>query len=209
LSLVYEASFNGYSSLITNAAASRSQGVEIEGQWAVTQGFRLSANATYLDAYYVDYKNASQTLLQSYCSSLLTLAAYQAIPACLASPYRPPIQDLSGHPTDFSPKWSGSLTATYSLPLPRQLRFITELSPYFSSSYFLFGALDDPRGGEQGGYTRLDARLALEAEDGHWSVGLIGKNLTDHIIISSDQIAHQIQAKEMRRNVALQLLYRF
>ena len=43
---------------VGNAAKSRSQGIELEGQWIATQDWRFKANVTYLDAYYVSYPGA-------------------------------------------------------------------------------------------------------------------------------------------------------
>jgi len=207
-SATYIPESNAYTALVRNAASSRSQGAEFEGQWAISRSFRLSANITYLKSYYVDYKNASETLLQSYCSTLPDLTTYQNIPECLANPYQPGEQDLSGKPTDFAPRWSGSVSADYEVRLPAELKLIVEVTPYFSSSYFLGGVSDDPLG-IQGSYIRWDARLALETDDGRWALDVIGKNLADRVIINGDQVAHQIQSKEMPRNVSLQLLYRF
>jgi len=37
----------------------------------------------------------------------------------------PPYQNLSGRPTDFAPRWSGSVTASYSLMLPGDYKVTT------------------------------------------------------------------------------------
>jgi iron complex outermembrane receptor protein len=149
-------------SLVKNAASSRSQGAELEAQWVATREFRLSAELTYLDAYYVSYPNVSPTQLQQF-EGLAT-------------------QDLSGKPTEFAPKWSGSVTGTYAVALPGNYAFITELTDLISSSYFLSGT-DDPTV-EQSSYERLDARLSLENSEGHWAFDVIGKNLTDRTILT-------------------------
>lgn len=144
-------------SLVKNAASSRSQGVEFEAQWAASEHFRLAAAATYLDAKYESYPNATPTQLQTFRGLK--------------------VQDLSGRPTAFAPRWSGSATATYSLPLPGDYLFTTELSSYFSSSYDV-GGIDDPLV-RTDSYTRLDARVSLESPDRRWAFDVIGKNLTD------------------------------
>ena len=81
----------------------------------------------------------------------------------------PPVQDLSGKPTEFAPKWSGSLTASYSVLLPADYRFTVELSPYFSSRFFSGGGTDDEFT-RIGGYGRVDGRLTLESSERHWAV---------------------------------------
>jgi iron complex outermembrane recepter protein len=147
---------------VRNAASSISQGVEFEGQWALTDAFRLIAYATYADAHYVSYPNASPDV-------------FEAAPV--------PSQDLSGRPTLFAPKWTGSLKAMYTIALPRHYSLTATISPYFSSSYFLHQT--DERQFEQGGYTRLDARLTLQLPNEHWAIDLIGQNLTNADIITA------------------------
>jgi iron complex outermembrane receptor protein len=147
---------------VRNAASSISQGVEFEGQWALTDAFRLIAYVTYADAHYVSYPNASPDV-------------FEAVPV--------PSQDLSGRPTLFAPKWTGSLKAMYTIALPRHYSLTATISPYFSSSYFLHQT--DEREFEQGGYTRLDARLTLQPPNGHWAFDLIGQNLTNADIVTS------------------------
>jgi len=170
---------------VRNAASSRSQGVELEGQLAVTKAFRLAANVSYVDSHYLKYPNASGNLFP---------------------PISGPSQDLSGRPTLYAPKWSGSVTGTYTAVLPAGYRFSVEVIPYFSSSYYLHET-DEPEF-QQLGYVRLDARLGLETPDSRWGVDVIGKNLTDRTIISSFGSPYTA-AKEETRNVALQLRYQF
>jgi iron complex outermembrane receptor protein len=147
-------------SLVKNAASSRSQGAELEAQWVVSRQLRLTAEVTYLDAYYISYPNVSATQLQQ-LHGLST-------------------QDLSGQPTEFAPKWSGNVSGTYTMALPSDYTFTTEITGLFSSPYFLSGT-DDPTV-QQSSYQRLDARLSLESTGGRWAFDVIGKNLTDQTI---------------------------
>ena len=153
--------------VVRNAAASQSQGVEFEGQWAVSRGFRLSANITLLDSHYVSYPNAGPTALDQF--------------------YHIPVQDLSGHPTEYAPSWSGSITGTYTTTLPGDYVLTAEISPFFSTSYYLLATEDGPT--KQGSYVRLDGRLTFETPDGRWALDLIGKNLTDTNILTFATIA--------------------
>jgi outer membrane receptor protein involved in Fe transport len=187
-----------------NAAASRSQGVELEGRWAVGRTFRLSSNLTYLDSYYISYANAGASLLQVYCATL-DAATFAAIPQCRAFPFPvPPTQDLAGKPTDFAPKWSGSITATYTVVFPRDYKIVAELSPFFSSSYNPDVVLPGPPS-----YVRLDGRLGLEGAEGNWAVDVIGKNMTDHVIRNFGYSSPFTNSKQRPRNFALQFSYRW
>jgi len=177
--------------VVRNAAQSRSQGVEYEGQWVASEHFRLLADVTYLDSYYVSYANAAPSALE--------LA--QGLSA----------QNLSGAPTEYAPKWSGSVTGRFSAPLPREYRLTADLTPYFTSAYFLLASEDVPQG-RQTAYVRLDARLTLETPDRHWAFDLIGKNLNNREILNFSTIAptstgSYFVAKDAGANVAAQVRY--
>jgi iron complex outermembrane recepter protein len=197
----------------TNAGASRSQGVELEGQWAVGTGLRLSANVTYLESYYVSYRNVTLNGVQTFCRSHATN------PGCVAQFPNgvPTLQDLSGHPTEFAPRWSGNVSAAYSTAVPRDYRFTAEVNAYFSATYnYANNGTDDPLL-NQAAYTRLDCRLSLETPDRRWALDVIGKNLTDRIIIAGgtggtslpSSLGSILVRKDEGRNVAAQVRYRW
>jgi iron complex outermembrane recepter protein len=152
--------------VVRNAAASRSQGVEFEGQWVTSRYFRLSADATYLDSHYIDYANAAPNGVQA--AEGLT------------------VQNLSGRPTEYAPRISGNVTGTFTTPLPNGMKFTAALSPFFTSGYYLLASED--AAGHQPGYMQLDARLTLETSDGRWALDVIGKNLTDRQILTYSTI---------------------
>lgn len=196
----------GYIDIVRNAAATRAQGVELETEWAASKNFRLSADVTYLHSRYVSYPGATATTLQGYCSTNYVL------PGC--SPYpnpTPPFQNLSGRPTDDAPTWSGDVDAQYTLPLSGGYKLTADLDTYFTTDYFLsgdFGGIDDPFG-EVGGYVKFDGRLSLQMPDGHWTFDVIGKNLTNRLIVTNGQQGIYQLAKEEPRNVAIQARYRW
>jgi outer membrane receptor protein involved in Fe transport len=179
-------------SLVKNAAASRSQGAELEARWVANRQFRLTANLTYLDAYYVSYPNVSATQLQQF-HGINT-------------------QDLSGQPTEFAPKWSGSLSGAYTVALPDTISLTAEVTELFSSPYFLSGT-DDPTV-QQKSYQRLDARLSLENIGGHWAFDVIGKNLTDRTILTfaapyTLSPGSLYAAKQSTRSIAAQVRFKW
>jgi outer membrane receptor protein involved in Fe transport len=177
--------------VVRNAAQARSQGVEYEGQWVASQYFRLLADVTYLDSYYVSYPNAAPSALQ--------------IAEGLSA------QNLSGASTEYAPKWSGTVTARFSATLPGDYRLTADLSPFFTSAYFLLASEDVPQG-RQSDYVRLDARLTLETPDRHWAFDLIGKNLNNREILNFSTIAptstgSYFVGKDAGANVAVQARY--
>jgi len=195
---------NTFSSELTNAAQSRSQGAEFETQWAATQYLRFSANVTYLESYYVSFRNSSPSNLQTFCAQ----PGVQAItPQCAIYPTPVPATlDASGQPTSYAPRWSGSVTAGYTVPLFAGYKFNTLLSPFFTSKYNSSNFYGDQYIRGTDSYVRLDARFGIESPDAHWAVDLIGKNLTDRVIVI-EQSGLYTATKEQPRNVAIQFRY--
>ena len=171
---------------VRNAASSRSQGVEVEAQWAVNSNFRLGINVTYLDAYFVDYADGPPTGIQN----------AQGISS----------QNLSGRRTPYSPKWSGSMSAAYLTPVFGKYQFRAELTPFYSDAYFS-GVGSDPLG-RQKAYTRLDGRLTFENVDARWAIDIIGKNLTDKVIMAGGG-SPTASSKQEPINVAAQFRYKW
>ncbi|MDE2133828.1 MAG: TonB-dependent receptor [Alphaproteobacteria bacterium] len=194
-------------SLVTNAASALSQGIEFDGQWAVSENFRLAAVGTYLDSHYVSYPNGSLTNFQTFCRGSYVL------PACTGLPNPvPSIQNLSGRPTEFAPQLSGSVSGTYSAALPGNYQLTTELIAIFASSYFLTN-VDDPLV-KQSSYARLDARLTLESPDRRWALDLIGKNLNNQIIETfalnvPTTVGSVYAQKEELSNISIQVRYQW
>jgi len=198
----------------TNAASSRTQGVELSAEW-VLSGFRFQTAVTYLDARYLNFPGVQLTAAQSYCHA----AATAKTPGCVQEFPNgvPALQDLAGRPTTFAPTWSGSVTTSYTVALPRGYHFITEADVNATTTYFYgIGGNDDP-GLQQPGYARLDGRLSLEGPKGRWAIDVILKNLTDKVIfmggaggtalpVSNGSTLLQI---DQPRNVAVQARYQW
>jgi len=201
-------------SVVNNAAASRSQGVELEAQWLINRTFRLSANVTYLDSYYEKYPNAGLTTLGTFCHAGANLGNPYCVASYGGNGNPGPFQNLSGSPTSFAPLWSGSVAATYSMTLPGGFRFTAEASPYFTAGYYLSGSGTDDPFMHQSAYVRLDGRLTLESPDRHLNLDFIGKNMTDRTVLTyglgmPTAPGSFVYGREMPRNVAAQVRYHF
>jgi iron complex outermembrane recepter protein len=151
---------------VTNAGEATTQGLELDGRWRVSEGLTLSGALAYLDFEYDKFPNSQCYFGQDGQTS----GAYQG--QC----------DVSGKTREFTPEWTGSLTADYIRPLSDALEFRSTLDLVYSDSYFTAPTLD-PRT-EQDSYTKVNLRLALGASDGQWEVALVGKNLTDEEVMS-------------------------
>jgi len=183
---------------VRNAAASRSQGIELELEWSPSEIFRLSASGTYLHSRYRDYRNAGPTYAQQF--------------AAIQAGRNPSLerQDLSGRPTPYAPEWSGTVTGTLTLPVGAN-HLIAEASGIFSSSYHTIFTIDLLA--MQPSYAKLDARLSFELANG-LAFDLIGKNLTNTVIrtfsgYQPNSRGSFFQDRQPFRSIAFQIRYRF
>jgi outer membrane receptor protein involved in Fe transport len=154
--------FDGALSFVVgNAAKAISQGVELEGAWQITPSLRLDLVAAYLDSTYDDYRNASCWFGQT------------AAQGCVGG-----VQDLSGEPTQFAPEWSGSVGVNYEVPVGAVL-LRAGVDANFTTGYFI--PSDNDPNVEQGGFGKLNARLAIADPNDRWELAVIGRNLTDRL----------------------------
>lgn len=146
---------------IRNAGAAKSQGIELDAQWAATDNLVLTAAGTVLDAKYTEFTGAS-------CDRASTNAG---LLTC----------DLSGARLPYTPDWSATFGARHTLPISLgRLAIFTNANLVLSGDY-RSGVELDPRF-EVGSYQLLDARIALGDIDRNWSIGVWGKNLTDELL---------------------------
>lgn len=163
---------------VGNAGESVTQGVEVDGRWAVTDRLTLGGSVGYLDATYDNFMGATCTVPQT--------ADPAANPGCLNEDGSNIVagetggQDLSGEDLLFAPEWSYNLNATYVYPLGNDLELSGSVDVNYSDEYY--SALDLDPSTKHDDYTLFNARIALASVDGTWSVALLGKNLSDEKI---------------------------
>ena len=148
---------------VGNAASAISQGVEVDGKWAVTDRLLLTFAGSYLDAEYDKYDNGpcnTNQLLTSTCPN----------PELQ-------VQDLSGKSLQYAPKYAASTSVEYVWALPDSLELTGFLQLTYSDEFYL--SLDLDPNLVQDAYTKLNARLSVAPENGAWEVAVVGRNLTD------------------------------
>jgi len=163
---------------VGNAGESVTQGLELDGRWAVTENLTLGGSIAYLDATYDDFTGATCTVPQT--------TDPVNNPGCLRddgsniAPGETGGQDLGGEDLLFAPEWSYNLNATYVLPLSEALVLLTSVDVNYSDEYY--SSLDLDPNTKHDDYTLWNARIALSSTDGRWSLALLGKNLTDEAV---------------------------
>ncbi|MES1975629.1 MAG: TonB-dependent receptor [Pseudomonadota bacterium] len=153
---------------VGNAAASRSKGIEFSATLKASPVLSFNLSGAYIDSKFTDYRNAGCTV-----TGLIVGA-----PLCVAN-----AQDVSGKPTPFAPKFSGTAGATFKIPVGDDYNITLDPNVFYSSGYYLTPTIDELL--KQGRYTTVDMRVGFGAKDNRWEVAVIGKNLSNEKIKAS------------------------
>lgn len=155
-------SFDGIAFNVTNAGAAEIRGVELDSRWQATSNLLFSAAVAYTDFEFTQYIGACYT------------GQTPDVPGTSAC-------DLSGKPNQLVAEWVASASADYRIPIGGRFELRTVLDAYYSGDYFVAATLDPKQ--VQEAYTKLNARIAFGDSEGRWDVALLGKNLTDKLIM--------------------------
>jgi iron complex outermembrane recepter protein len=188
--------FDGVGFNVRNAGASEIKGVELDSRWQATSNLRFSAAVAYTDFAFTDYVGE--------CIIGQAPNAPDGV-ACI----------LDGESSAFAFDWTGSASADYRIPIGDRFELRTVLDVYYRSE-----APDlDPRH-KLGAYTKLGGQVSFGDMDGRWSLALVGKNLTDELIMpngsNNTPLAYSlfgtfsgVRASEPGRSVAVQGTWKF
>jgi iron complex outermembrane receptor protein len=148
-----------------NAGEAHMEGVELEFQASLFDGFSVDGAVGYLGFEYDDLGRADPEFILAQTGSV---ANARNAPCRECRPIR-------------TPEWTGSLGAQYTVPMAGRGSITfradgTYQSRVFYSSNNFFRA-------SQEGYTLLDANISWTSEDDDWSVTLSGTNLTDELYL--------------------------
>lgn len=166
--------FNGSTGfVVTNAAESTSQGIELDGRYLVTPDFIVSGAIAWLDNTFDSFKEAPCNVPQLAANSQVNINNALTGDARFQGCFN----DLSGETLSQSPEWAASISASYTLALNEGYDVITTVDANYRADQFLAVDLDPST--LQEAYTVFNARIALVSTDGKWVAALIGKNLSN------------------------------
>lgn len=151
---------------VGNAAKAVSQGLELDGRWAVVEGLTLTGAMAYLDFEFDGYENGQCP------EGVAADSVVNGIGYC----------DYSGKANMYSPELTATLTADYVYALSDSLELRAAVDLIYSDDYYVAPDLDEAM--VQDGYTKVNARLALGNINQNWELALVGKNLTDEEIMT-------------------------
>ena len=158
-------------SYITNAGSVRTQGVEVDMRATPIDGLRLTAAATYDDAYFRSYTNAQ-------CSYLARTAANLGV--C----------DLTGGRISGVSKFVYNLSAEYGFDIGSLFGSAAQF--YFGGDYNhrtgFYGALNDDPYSRIPGYGLANGYFGLRDPDGKWDLKVWGRNLFNKLYYTNAAI---------------------
>ncbi|ANI79926.1 TonB-dependent receptor [Sphingobium sp. EP60837] len=143
---------------ISNIPKVRSRGVEGDLSYAPSKWASLTASLSYVDATYLDYRNAPQAPERS---------------AALA-----PTQDLTGVQLPGVPTFTYTLGADIAQPVNGGSIAIYGHADFSHRSTFNTSS-SNSRYAQVPGYGIINARIGIRAEDGRWDLSVWARNLTD------------------------------
>jgi iron complex outermembrane receptor protein len=188
-------SYDGTRFIIQNAASASVDGFEAEFNWQATNHLRLAAAVSYVDATYDDFPGGQ---------CIITPEHEQRDPDCVDGE-----ENLAGERLERSPEWEANIVADWRSDLTSNSELLAMVSMYYSGDYFVRQDFDPH--GRQDSFTKWDARVAVGFADGHWEVGLTGRNLTDELTINHayEILGDEFQALSRGRTITLEGTYRF
>ena len=147
--------------IVSNAPRLKSDGVDLDASFAVTNEFSISAAVTYANARFTNFPYGQ-------CYSTTQTAAEGCVNG---------YQNLAGKALFNSPKVSTNVDARYEVPVSDGLRFFFDVNDSYKTKQY-FEAKADPNE-FQPGYNVVNVSTGIRAASGHWGVTLSGNNVTD------------------------------
>lgn len=190
--------------LVNNAATARTQGIETDMRWLVSDSVIISGAFALLDAQWDSFPNAQCTAISLVTASNATCSVDAATGLL--------VQDLSGDDLLMSPGYSGNLSIEHFLPIGSGLDVESQLLVYFEDDKYL--AADNDPATLQERFAKLNLRVALVSDKG-WELALVGRNLTDELTSAHSEdlplrsVNSFFRLTDRTRTWALQGQYRF
>lgn len=148
---------------VGNAASAVSQGIELDGRMALTENLVLAGGLAFLDFEFQDHQFGT-------CIQDQTPDNDNGINC-----------DYSGKTNQYVADYSGNLMLAYERTLGNSLMLRANIDVIFTDDYHPSPNLDDRI--KQDAYQTFNGRVALSSIDGEWEVALLGKNLSDELVV--------------------------
>ncbi|MGV3482508.1 MAG: TonB-dependent receptor [Sphingobium sp.] len=175
---------------LTNGDA-KTRGFEAELSWQPVKGkdFYLTGGVAYTNAEWGDFPGAPCAGGQS------------AAQGCIGG-----VQDLTGKPLPFAPKWAFNIGADYAQPIGGDLKIGGTINYNYRSKQMI--GFPNAVDAIEPGYGLLGGAISLSDVNDAWKVSVFGKNLTDEnfrtfAFNSSNGTLNQYRVYESRRIIGV------
>lgn len=152
-------SYDGFEFLTRNSGVVRSRGVDIDGRFRALTNLTFNYGLTYLHSIY-----ASNT-------------AAPGLEGCTGLVGCPLVQDLSGRPLQFAPRYHGNVGFQWELEDFHGYPVTVSAGESFTSS-FLTANTDNPQS-RVPGYQTTDLSVSIHSPDKRWQFDVFGTNIFD------------------------------
>jgi iron complex outermembrane receptor protein len=162
---------------LLNADHVNGNGIETDVEILITDNFRLIANASWNDTEIDD-----GTLRDDLCGSNPTCTGLDPVVGSRVGPFGPVTEVLiDGNPLPRSPEWIANLILQYDMPMASgaTLYVNTDWNYRSESNIFLHRSVEFVAEKRTLGGLRLGYRGA----SGNWDLALVGRNITDEIVV--------------------------
>lgn len=211
---------------INNAGEVRQRGIEFDGDFKVSDNFRLRGAVTYVKNRIKGYTgqcygfpvpaSAALTAIAPDGCSFVTNADGTRFISAAGTPILQQVND--GRPPARSPDWAGNFGASAHFPLGEKLTFGLTGDAFFSGGYYASDAYSPQT--YQSSFWRFNASARVGGVDDRWEVALIGRNLTNknYLAFATDRTGgasvpltpgEQRGVASRGREVAVQASFRF
>lgn len=158
---------------VANAGELRTKGLEADFNWLPPQMEALSLHGSiaYNHARYDNFKG------QCYAGQVQATGCNQDLTTVYNN------QVFSGRTPPKAPEWAGTIGGAYDFAVASNVSGRVTLDANYSSEYNYTDTLRPD--GVQDAYTQVHASIALMNEERGWKLSLIGRNLTDELVINT------------------------
>jgi iron complex outermembrane receptor protein len=184
-----------------NAGKSRTYGIDFDVAYhpRSIDGLSLNASVNWNRARYKELNNIpcyiGQTVAQG-CTTFFAASPDQSAPGAGAVLVNGQYgfytgQDLSNTQMIRAPEWAANFGFDYEFSVGSGMKLHLNNNNQYSARFPTFLAVGRPNEDNfQGGFLKVDATVALSAEDNRWEVALIGRNITDKLTASNCNVGN-------------------
>lgn len=202
---------------INNAGAVKQRGFEVEGNFRVTPEFSIHGAIAYVRNRFSDF--TGQCYSYTFPTGTVRATAVPPPNCSFVNSTALTLQQVyDGRAPARSPDWAGNAGFKYALPISSDHEVRISGDTYYSGSYFAADTLAAPT--EQEAFWRFNASATFAQVDDRWSLGLIGRNLTNkyYLLYAADRtggagvpgaIGEQRGVVSRGREISVQASYRF